>query len=228
MRYGLNPGACRTRWRRRSAAKSPGSCSKATAASTSSCACPKRCARIRPRWPICRFRCGGDDQRRRVQPRRGWQVGTPRTVPLREVARIETTHGPEPDQSRERQAARRGDRQCARARSRRLRRRAAANASTREVEVPTGYWIDYGGTFEQLISASQRLAVVVPVTLVIIFALLFMAFGSAKDAVDRVQRRAAGADRRRGGAGAARHSACRSPPASASSRCRASPCSTDW
>lgn len=52
-----------------------------------------------------------------------------------------------------------------------------------EVEVPTGYWIEYGGTFEQLISASQRLSVVVPVTLVIIFALLFMAFGSAKDAL---------------------------------------------
>lgn len=51
-----------------------------------------------------------------------------------------------------------------------------------EVEVPTGYWIDYGGTFEQLISASRRLSIVVPVTLVIIFALLFMAFGSAKDA----------------------------------------------
>src|SRR3546814_19513739 len=45
-----------------------------------------------------------------------------------------------------------------------------------------GYWVDYGGTFEQLISASRRLAVVVPVTLVLIFGLLFMAFGSAKDA----------------------------------------------
>ncbi|WP_428999612.1 efflux RND transporter permease subunit [Stenotrophomonas maltophilia] len=51
-----------------------------------------------------------------------------------------------------------------------------------DVPLPEGYWIDYGGTFEQLISASQRLAVVVPVTLALIFALLFMAFGSAKDA----------------------------------------------
>ena len=42
--------------------------------------------------------------------------------------------------------------------------------------------MDYGGTFEQLISASQRLAVVVPVTLILIFTLLFWAFGSAKDA----------------------------------------------
>jgi len=52
-----------------------------------------------------------------------------------------------------------------------------------QVELPTGYWIDYGGTFEQLISASQRLAIVVPVTLVIIVALLFWAFGSMRDAV---------------------------------------------
>ena len=51
-----------------------------------------------------------------------------------------------------------------------------------QVQVPTGYWIEYGGSFEQLISASQRLAIVVPVTLVLIFALLFWAFGSAKDA----------------------------------------------
>ncbi|HBK47417.1 MAG TPA: CusA/CzcA family heavy metal efflux RND transporter [Xanthomonadaceae bacterium] len=51
-----------------------------------------------------------------------------------------------------------------------------------EVELPEGYWVEYGGTFQQLISASQRLTVVVPVVLVMIFGLLFMAFGSAKDA----------------------------------------------
>ena len=43
--------------------------------------------------------------------------------------------------------------------------------------------MSYGGTFEQLISASQRLSVVVPVVLVVIFGLLFMAFGSARDAL---------------------------------------------
>src|SRR3546814_15122399 len=52
----------------------------------------------------------------------------------------------------------------------------------REVELPPGYWVDYGGTFEQLISASNRLMVVVPVVLIMIFGLLFMAFGSARDA----------------------------------------------
>ena len=51
-----------------------------------------------------------------------------------------------------------------------------------DIELPDGYWIEYGGTFEQLISASRRLSVVVPVVLVMIFGLLFMAFGSGKDA----------------------------------------------
>ncbi len=52
-----------------------------------------------------------------------------------------------------------------------------------DVDIPPGYWLDYGGTFEQLESASQRLAIVVPVTLLIIVGLLVMAFGSLKDAL---------------------------------------------
>ncbi|MDO9451668.1 MAG: efflux RND transporter permease subunit, partial [Stagnimonas sp.] len=52
-----------------------------------------------------------------------------------------------------------------------------------EVKLPAGYWLDYGGTFEQLQSASRRLAIVVPVTLVLILGLLLMAFGSLKDAL---------------------------------------------
>ncbi|MDZ4813134.1 MAG: CusA/CzcA family heavy metal efflux RND transporter [Pseudomonadota bacterium] len=52
-----------------------------------------------------------------------------------------------------------------------------------DVELAEGYWIDYGGTFEQLISASNRLQIVVPLALILIFGLLFMAFGSGRDAV---------------------------------------------
>ena len=55
-------------------------------------------------------------------------------------------------------------------------------AVSEQVEMPAGYWIEYGGTFEQLESASKRLAVVVPVTLLIIGGLLYFALGSAKDA----------------------------------------------
>ena len=51
-----------------------------------------------------------------------------------------------------------------------------------EVSLPPGYWLGYGGTFEQLQSATERLTLLVPVTLVMIFALLMMTFGSAKDA----------------------------------------------
>jgi cobalt-zinc-cadmium resistance protein CzcA len=51
-----------------------------------------------------------------------------------------------------------------------------------DIELPEGTWIEYGGTFEQLISASRRLSIVVPVVLVMIFGLLFMAFGSGRDA----------------------------------------------
>lgn len=51
------------------------------------------------------------------------------------------------------------------------------------VNLPSGYWLDYGGTFEQLESASKRLSIVVPVTLAIIIGLLIMAFGSLKDSL---------------------------------------------
>jgi cobalt-zinc-cadmium resistance protein CzcA len=51
-----------------------------------------------------------------------------------------------------------------------------------QVELPPGYWVDYGGTFEQLVSAARRLSIVVPVTLLIILGLLFTAFGSAREA----------------------------------------------
>ena len=51
------------------------------------------------------------------------------------------------------------------------------------VELPPGYWVEYGGTFEQLQSASERLGLVVPLALLLIFALLYGAFGSARDAL---------------------------------------------
>ena len=52
----------------------------------------------------------------------------------------------------------------------------------RELKLPPGYYIEYGGTFEQLASASARLQLLVPVALLLIFGLLFMTFGSVKDA----------------------------------------------
>jgi cobalt-zinc-cadmium resistance protein CzcA len=52
-----------------------------------------------------------------------------------------------------------------------------------QVELPAGYWVAYGGTFEQLISASNRLQIVVPVALALIFFLLFTLFGSTRDSL---------------------------------------------
>ncbi len=52
-----------------------------------------------------------------------------------------------------------------------------------EADIPPGYWLDYGGTFEQLESASQRLSIVVPITLLVILGILIMAFASLKDAL---------------------------------------------
>ena len=51
------------------------------------------------------------------------------------------------------------------------------------VALPPGYWISYGGTFEQLQSATARLHLLVPLTLLMIFGLLLLTFGSAKEAL---------------------------------------------
>jgi len=59
---------------------------------------------------------------------------------------------------------------------------ADARRAVADIELPEGYWLEFGGTFEQLESASARLQVLVPVALLLIFGLLFMTFGSAKDA----------------------------------------------
>ncbi|SFT73215.1 cobalt-zinc-cadmium resistance protein CzcA [Pseudoalteromonas sp. DSM 26666] len=52
-----------------------------------------------------------------------------------------------------------------------------------QLNLPSGYWLEYGGTFEQLQSASKRLSLVVPVTLLLIFGLLYSAFGSLRDSL---------------------------------------------
>mgnify|MGYP003676834442 FL=1 len=51
------------------------------------------------------------------------------------------------------------------------------------VEIPPGYWVEYGGTYQKLLSASQRLQLVVPLTLFLVFGLLLLALGSVKDAL---------------------------------------------
>ena len=105
----------------------------------------------------------------------------PHTIPLQEVAEIEITLGPN---QISRENGKRRVVVTANVRERDLGSfvEEVQAAVAQEVELPAGYWLSYGGTFEQLISASKRLTIVVPLTLVIIFGLLFMAFNSAKDA----------------------------------------------
>jgi len=49
--------------------------------------------------------------------------------------------------------------------------------------VPPGYWLEYGGTFEQLTSASNRLKIVVPAALLLVFGLLYLSLRSIKDSL---------------------------------------------
>lgn len=59
----------------------------------------------------------------------------------------------------------------------------AQNQVMGKLKLPPGYWIGWGGQFEQLVSATQRLAIVVPIALVLIFLLLFISLGSTADAL---------------------------------------------
>ena len=58
----------------------------------------------------------------------------------------------------------------------------AQRAVAERVKLPAGYWIGWGGQFEQLVSAAKRLTIVVPIALLLIFLLLVMSLGSAADA----------------------------------------------
>lgn len=104
----------------------------------------------------------------------------PEFVPLGELADVEVTVGPN---QISRENGKRRAVVTANVRDRDLgsfvdEARAAIAA---RVELPAGYWIEYGGTFQQLQSATQRLALVVPLTLLLVFGLLYAAFGSGKD-----------------------------------------------
>lgn len=50
-----------------------------------------------------------------------------------------------------------------------------------EVKIPSGYWVNWGGTFEQLQSASKRLEIVVPLALLLVLILLYAMFNNLRD-----------------------------------------------
>ncbi|TCS98173.1 cobalt-zinc-cadmium resistance protein CzcA [Pseudofulvimonas gallinarii] len=109
-------------------------------------------------------------------------AGAPRALPLREVATLRERIGPS---QVNRENGKRRVVVTANVRDRDLGGFVAdlrAQLDTR-LALPSGYWLGLGGRFEQMLSASQRLMWVVPLTLAGIFALLFMAFGSLRDAL---------------------------------------------
>ena len=120
----------------------------------------------------------GDESRRAAT----WGGGDPRTVPLRELATIAFVDGPN---QVNREDGKRRVVVTANVRGRDLGGfvEEVQQRIDERVDVPAGYWLRYGGAFEQLVAATQRLSLVVPATLVLIFGLLFMAFGSGRDAV---------------------------------------------
>jgi cobalt-zinc-cadmium resistance protein CzcA len=136
-----------------------------------------------PEWladlPIPRPHRPNEDE---VSRGANWAGGEPEFVPLREVASLEELTGPN-QVNREN-----GKRRVVVTTNVRGRDLGSFVGEVRErvdagLRAPPGYWVDYGGSFEQLISAAARLAIVVPVALVIIFALLFAAVGSMRVAV---------------------------------------------
>lgn len=53
----------------------------------------------------------------------------------------------------------------------------------KKVKMPAGYWLSWGGQFEQLIMAAQRLQIVIPLALGLVFFLLYTMLGSFRDSL---------------------------------------------
>lgn len=52
-----------------------------------------------------------------------------------------------------------------------------------QVKIPAGYWLSWGGQFEQLIMATERLQIVIPLALALVFFLLYTMLGSFRDSL---------------------------------------------
>lgn len=105
---------------------------------------------------------------------------TGNVVPLSSVAKIEVSEGP--NQISRNNGSRRMVVQ-ANVRGRDLGGFVAeAQAAVAKVELPAGVYLDWGGQFENLQRAEQRLLTVIPIVFILIGSLLFMALGSVREA----------------------------------------------
>ncbi|MBB6522117.1 cobalt-zinc-cadmium resistance protein CzcA [Pseudoteredinibacter isoporae] len=105
-----------------------------------------------------------------------------RYVPLGEIANIQAIQGPN---QINRQSGKRNVVVTANVEGRDLGSFIADTqvVMNQQLEIPPGYWLDYGGTFKQLQSASERLSIVVPLTLLLILGILYSTFNSLRDAL---------------------------------------------
>ena len=109
-------------------------------------------------------------------------------------------------------------RQVQRARPRPGRRRGRGPGKKVDPLFKAPYRAEWSGEFRQMEEAEQRLMLIVPVSLVLIFLLLYLAFRSLLDAAGHLRQRAGDVARRRLGAAARRAPTSTSRPPSASSR----------
>ncbi|AMO99739.1 cobalt-zinc-cadmium resistance protein CzcA [Collimonas arenae] len=113
-------------------------------------------------------------------PRGGGGEGRTSYIPLAEVASLELAPGPN---QISRENGKRRIVVSANVRGRDIGSfvSEAEQKLQQQVKIPSGYWTSWGGQFEQLQSASQRLQIVIPVALLLVLTLLFAMFGNLKD-----------------------------------------------
>ena len=104
-------------------------------------------------------------------------------VPLGQLADIETLIGPRQISREQNQRYITDPAERAGPRHRRVRGGGAAGRSQQAVELPAGYLTSFGGQFELAQAANRRLMIVIPITLILIFGMLFASFGSLKEAL---------------------------------------------
>lgn len=106
----------------------------------------------------------------------------PAYIPLKQVAKLEITDGPN-QISRENGKRRVVVQANVRGRDIGSFVQDAQVTIDKQVKLPSGYWLEWGGQFKNLQEAKARLSVVVPACFFMIFLLLFTALGSARQAL---------------------------------------------
>lgn len=126
----------------------------------------------------------GDEWSRDVETIKNLLVAAPNgsRIPLAQLADVELVEGPA-QISREDTRRRIGVELNVRGRDIGSFVKDAQAAIEEQVKLPPGYYLTWGGTFENLQRASKRLLIVVPLALFLIFVLLFSTFNSVRQAL---------------------------------------------